>query len=333
MKKHLLICLFVALSALNLHAQTNTKSYSELIRAGWKLCLEKDFIESAKIYEQAFKTNPNAPLNDRYNAACINSLAKNTTAAYKHLFVAANELKWYDINHLKNDSDLTNIKNDKRWNQLISTMQKTKKKIEKHFDKKLITVLDKIYFDDQSTRSQIRSKEKKYGRDSKEMRAFWQSILKNDSINLIKISKILDTQGWPSKKKIGTRGASTIFLVIQHANQDTKLKYLSMITKAVEKDELPKRQYAMFYDRLLLGQGKRQVYGTQLAMSKENKKPYVLPLKDAKNVDKRRAEMGLDSMQENLNRWDLTWNVEVYLKQLPKIEAKEKELNEKNKNK
>ena len=331
MKKYLIICVVALLSIANTQAQSNQKSYSELIRAGWKLCLEKKFVASAKVYEQAFKVNPNAPLNDRYNAACIYALANNANGAFKHLFVAANTLNWYDINHLKNDTDLKNIRTDKRWNRLIATMQQTKFNIEKHYDKALVSVLDKIYFDDQSTRSQIRAKEEKYGRDSKEMRAFWQSILQKDSINLIKISKILDTQGWPSKKKIGTRGASTIFLVIQHANQDTKLKYLPMINKAVEKDELPKRQYAMFYDRLLLGQGKRQVYGTQLAMSKESKKPYVLPLDDARNVDQRRAKMGLNTMQENLNRWDLTWDVNAYLKALPALEAKEKTLNKKNK--
>ena len=331
MKNYLFLCLFVALSVSNLSAQTNKKSYSELIRAGWKLCLDKDFSGSAKIYEQAFKVNPNAPLNDRYNAACINSLAKNTNAAYKHLFIAANELKWYDINHLKNDGDLTNIKSNQRWSQLIAVMQKNKQDVEKHYDKKLVAQLDKIYFDDQSTRSQIRSKEEKYGRDSKEMRAFWQVILRNDSINLVKVTNILDTQGWPSKKKIGTRGTSTLFFVIQHADLNAQTKYLPMITKALENNDLPKRQYAMFYDRLVLRQGKRQVYGTQLAMSKESKKPYILPLEDAQNVDKRRAEMGLNSMQENLNRWNLNWDIEAYLKILPKIEAKEKALNEKNK--
>lgn len=314
-------------------AQEKSKSYSELIRIGWKLCLDKKFVASAKVYEKAFNVNPKAPLNDRYNAACINSLAYNTDAAYKHLFIAVNELKWYDIHHLKNDSDLTNIKNDKRWNLLLSKMQETKNEVEKHFDKKLVKTLDQIYFDDQNTRSQIRSKEENYGRDSKEMKAFWQSILKKDSINLIKVSKILDTQGWPSKQKIGKRGTSTLFLVIQHANLETQQKYLSMITKAMKRNDLPKRQYAMFYDRLLLRLGKRQIYGTQLAMSKESKKPYVLPLDDAKNVDTRRANMGLNSMQENLNRWNLTWDIDAYLKALPKIEAREKELNKKNKSK
>lgn len=330
MKNYILALLLIKLSFSCINAQTPKKSYSELIRAGWKLCLNKDFLASAKIYEQAFEVNPDAPLTDRYNAACINALANNTDTAFKHLFIAVNTLNWYDIDHLKNDSDLENLRTDKRWNQLIDVMQKTKHNIEKYYDKELVAVLDEIYFDDQTTRSQIRSKEDKFGRDSKEMKALWKTILKKDSINLVKVSKILDTQGWPSKKKIGSRGASTLFLVIQHANQDTKLKYLPLITEAVKKDELPKRQYAMFYDRLVLGQGKRQIYGTQLAMSKESKKPYVLPLEDPKNVDKRRAEMGLNSMQENLNRWDLTWDAEAYLKMLPTIEAKEKELNKKN---
>jgi hypothetical protein len=106
-----------------------------------------------------------------------------------------------------------------------------------------------------------------------------------------------------------------------------------MINKAVQGDNLPKKQYGMFYDRLILIQGKRQVYVTQLTMSKESKKPSVFALADVRNVDERRAEMSLNTMQENLNRCDLTWDVEAYLKELPKIEAKEKVLNEKNQNK
>ena len=85
----------------------------------------------------------------------------------------------------------------------------------------------------------------------------------------------------------------------------------------------------MFYDRLLLRRCERQIYGTQLAMNNESKTPYVLPLEDPTNVDMRRAQMGLNTMQENLNRWNLIWDVETYIKKLPAIEAKEKELNSK----
>ncbi|WP_052158256.1 DUF6624 domain-containing protein [Lacinutrix jangbogonensis] len=329
MKKYIIITALILLSTISTTAQEQEKSYSELIRAGWKLCLEKNFKASATLYEQAFKVNEKASLTDRYNASCINALANNTDAAYKHLFIAVNDLKWHDLKHLKNDTDLISIRSDKRWNELISAMQKNKLDIEKHFDKALVSILDEIYFDDQSTRSQMRTKEEKYGRDSKEMKAFWKTILKNDSINLIKVSEILDTQGWPSKERIGVKGSSTLFLVIQHSNLKTQIKYLPFINEAMKTDNITKREYAMFYDRLTLGQGKRQVYGTQLAMSKERKKPYVLPLEDPINVDKRRAEMGMNSMQENLNRWDITWDVEAYIKILPEIEAKEKELNKK----
>ena len=308
-------------------AQTKTNSYSELIRKGWTLNLEKKHSEAAMCYEEAFKIQPKAPLNDRYNAACIHALANNPTQAFSHLFIAVRELQWYDIEHLKNDSDLIGLRTHEKWDQLITAMQQTKSIVEKDFDPELVAILDQIYADDQSTRSQIRTKEATYGRDSKEMKALWQTILKKDSVNLVKVRDILDTHGWPSKTKIGKKGNSTLFLVIQHANFDVQTTYFPMIQKAMLQGSLAKRQYAMFYDRLLLGQGNKQIFGTQLAMDKSSKKPYVLPLKDPMNVDKRREEMGLNTMQENLNRWNIVWDVKAYLKLLPSLVAKEKELN------
>ncbi|WP_435137180.1 DUF6624 domain-containing protein [Formosa sp. A9] len=310
-------------------AQNTNLEYANLIRDGWKLCLEKDFAGSAKLYEKAFKLNNEVPLNDRYNASCIYALSGNNNMAFHHLFITANDLKWDDYNHLINDSDLKVLHSDKRWEELKSIVMQNKEETEAHFDKDLVAVLDTIYFDDQSTRNQIRSMEEKYGRNSKEMDDFWKTILKQDSINLIKVSKILDERGWPSKSLIGKRGTSTLFLVIQHANQEAQEKYLPLIEKSVADNNLPKRQYAMFYDRLLLRRGERQIYGTQLAINNELKTPYVLPLEDPTNVDMRRAQMGLNTMQENLNRWNLIWDVETYIKELPTIEAKEKELNEK----
>jgi len=330
MKRKTLITFTLIIFSIMISVSQNASSeYSNLIRNGWKLCLEKDFASSAKLYEAAFKLNKNVPLSDRYNASCIYALAGNKDSAFHHLFIIANDLKWDDYNHLINDSDLKVLHTEKRWEELKSLVMQNKEQTEAHFDKNLVAVLDKIYFDDQSTRNQIRAMEEKYGRNSEEMDAFWQTILKKDSINLIKVSKILDERGWPSKKLIGKRGTSTLFLVIQHASQEAQEKYLPLIEKAVADNNLPKRQYAMFYDRLLLRRGKRQVYGTQLAINNESKIPYVLPLEDPINVDIRRAKMGLNTMQENLNRWNLTWDAKAYLKNLPAIEAKEKELNSK----
>ena len=266
-------------------AQNTNLEYADLIRDGWKLCLEKNFAESAKLYEKAFKLSNKVPLSDRYNASCIYALSGNKDMAFHHLFITANDLKWDDYNHLINDNDLNVLHSDERWEELKSIVMQNKERTEAHFDKDLVTVLDKIYFDDQSTRNQIRSMEEKYGRKSKEMDDFWNSLLKKDSINLIKVSKILDERGWPSKTLIGKRGTSTLFLVIQHANQEAQEKYLPLIEKAVADNNLPKRQYAMFYDRLLLRRGERQVYGTQLAINDESKTKLYLS-KSIKKINK-----------------------------------------------
>jgi hypothetical protein len=140
-------------------SQNASSEYSNLIRDGWKLCLEKDFAGSAKLYEAAFKLKKNVPLSDRYNASCIYALAGNKDSAFHHLFIIANDLKWDDYNHLINDSDLKVLHTEKRWEELKSLVMQNKEQTEAHFDKDLVAVLDKIYFDDQSTRNQIRAME------------------------------------------------------------------------------------------------------------------------------------------------------------------------------
>ena len=329
MKKHILSCIVVLSCYTIAVAQTNAKKYAALIRKGWTLHLAKKHDQAAILYEEAFKIQSKAPLNDRYNAACLHALANNAEQAFTQLFIAVKELQWYDIQHLKNDSDLTSLRTHEKWANLLTAMEQTKSEVEKDFDTALVSILDDIYFEDQSTRSQIRAKEANYGRDSKEMKVLWQTILKKDSVNLLKVRDILDTHGWPSKNKIGKKGNSTLFLVIQHANFDVQTTYFPMMQKAMHQGSLAKRQYAMFYDRLLLGQGNKQIFGTQLAMDKSSNKPYVLPLKDPMNVDKRREKMGLNTMQENLNRWNIVWDVKAYLKLLPSLIAREKELNNK----
>ncbi|GEM_PF-6254547 len=52
-------------------------------------------------------------------------------------------------------------------------------------------------------------------------------------------------------------------------------------------------------------------------------------MEDPTNVDSHGAKMGLNTMQENLNRWNPIWEVNVYLEELSVIEAKEQELNNK----
>jgi hypothetical protein len=183
----------------------------------------------------------------------------------------------------------------------------------------LAAQLDTILKADQEKRLLIETVEKKYGFNSKEMDALWQQIQFQDSLNLSQVERIINQYGWLGPEEVGENGSTAIFLVIQHADLSVQEKYLPLMRKAVsEKKALPKR-LALLEDRVAIRQGRKQRYGSQLAQNPETGIYYVSSLEDPDNVDKRRASVGLDSMAQNLKRFNMTWDVEQYKKDLPAI--------------
>ena len=108
-------------------------------------------------------------------------------------------------------------------------------KAEANLDKQLVLILDSIYVDDQEYRKQINDIGKEYGWESKELKNHSKVIEEQDSINIIKIKKILDEHGWLGADIIGNQGNTTLFLVIQHSDLETQEKYLPMMLEAVKK--------------------------------------------------------------------------------------------------
>jgi hypothetical protein len=65
---------------------------------------------------------------------------------------------------------------------------------------------------------------------------------------------------------------------------------------AVKNGKTERRWLALLEDRVALGEGKKQIYGSQIRWDKNSKKSYVASLENPDNVDKRRKEVVLDSM-------------------------------------
>jgi hypothetical protein len=123
---------------------------------------------------------------------------------------------------------------------------------------------------------------------------------------------------------VGGQANSTLFLVIQHADTATRQKYLPMLRAAVKEKKALPGQLALMEDRVALAEGRRQVYGSQLADDgRAAGHFYVSPLEDPDHVDERRASMGLGTMAKNLRRWNLKWDVSIYKQELPKLELLE----------
>jgi hypothetical protein len=180
----------------------------------------------------------------------------------------------------------------------------------------LIAILDTIHQEDQKYREEEQVLEKKYGWESKDVQDIERIIKEKDSINLIQVEKILAEYGWLGADIVGEMGNKTLFLVIQHSNTQTQVKYLPLLREAVKNGKAKASYLALMEDRVLLAQGEKQIYGSQLQMDSETNEWVLEPMIDPENVDKRRAEVGLKPLSEYLKYWDLTWDVEKFKKRM-----------------
>ena len=323
MKKIALITVFNLFVFNGMFGQDHAK-YDELVKEALSFYESKEYLKSGQKYSEAFAAlGDSGIVNDRYNAACSWALANEIDSAFVQLFRIAEKGNYTNLGYITTDSDLKSLHNDKRWSDVIEFVKLTKEKAEANFDKPLIATLDTIYQEDQKYRLELDSIGKNYGRKSEEMTAQWKIINHKDSINLIKIKKILDERGWLGTDIIGFYGNLTLFLVIQHSDIETQEKYLPMMREAVNNGNAKASDLALLEDRVALRKGEKQIYGSQIGQDVKTGEYYVLPLIDPDNVDKRRAQVGLPSIQVYLNHYGLIWNVEEYKKKLSEYESKQ----------
>jgi hypothetical protein len=125
-----------------------------------------------------------------------------------------------------------------------------------------------------------------------------RSIADIDRKNTARLKEIVDKHGWPGKNSVGDDGAHAAWLLVQHADRDRAFqkKCLTLLEQAVKAHEASPTDLAYLTDRVLVGENKKQIYGTQFRMVDGKWEPN--PIEDEKNVDRRRKEVGLPSMAE-----------------------------------
>lgn len=106
------------------------------------------------------------------------------------------------------------------------------------------------------------------------------------------MKEIITRHGWPGEKLVGVMGAQAAWLLVQHADHDRAFQKqcLQLLEKAVKDNEARPQHLAYLTDRVCVGEGRSQIYGTQL----------TYPIADREHVDERRAAVGLSSLGEYL---------------------------------
>lgn len=157
--------------------------------------------------------------------------------------------------------------------------------------------LQAIYTTDQKPRSRIDSLMRVYGQYSPQMQQLWQSIHRVDSINLVKIEQIIQQYGYPGQRLVGSKLANTAWLIIQHSPLVIQEKYFLLIQQAANQGEMSKTNMALLIDRIRVYKGQKQLYGTQVNIDSTGQRSFD-PIEDEKNVNKRRAEVGLGLLED-----------------------------------
>lgn len=103
--------------------------------------------------------------------------------------------------------------------------------------------------------------------------------------------------GWPTPAMVGREACGNAWLLVQHADDDKAFQKqcLVLIEPLARTGVIEGRYYAYLFDRVQVGAGKLQRFGTQ--GKSENDLMFIDPVEDPKHVDALRKRYGLEPLE------------------------------------
>ena len=129
-----------------------------------------------------------------------------------------------------------------------------------------------------------------------------------DTRNMNRLREILQREGWPGFRRVGKQAGNAAFLILQHAGLEDQKEYFPLLKEAALRREASPADAAMMEDRILMREGKNQVYGTQLVSDKQTGKLELWPVENEEEVDSRRAAVGMPPLGEYLKGFGLEYH-------------------------
>jgi hypothetical protein len=155
--------------------------------------------------------------------------------------------------------------------------------------------------EDQSIRAKLQPLSTSGNFRSDEFKTAVQEMAVIDASNLAELERIIERFGWPGMDLVGADASNAAFLILQHSPLAAKKKLLPVFQEAVSAGKARSADLAMLEDRILVGDGKKQLYGTQITSGSDGA-PRVAPIEDPGNLDARREAVGLPTIDEYLDR-------------------------------
>jgi len=115
---------------------------------------------------------------------------------------------------------------------------------------------------------------------------------------------LLETYDWIDIKRFGKKVSAHAWIIVQHADDDPEFQaeVLRKMEPYLKSEGIKPSNYAFLWDRVAVNMGRKQRYGTQPTWECENGKLTLEPLEDPENVNARRKQMDMDTVEEGLKK-------------------------------
>lgn len=138
-----------------------------------------------------------------------------------------------------------------------------------------------------------------------------------------RIESIVAQDGWPQRVTVGDEAAAQFFFLFGHADDDNawRLTQRATLTRVFREDHVTPRMYAHLCDRLANVAGRPQIFGTIMgpALDTPGAAKLYWPLIDnIAAADQRRAQIGLPSIEEDLEKFRHGATIGVYMMPMTK---------------
>jgi hypothetical protein len=120
-----------------------------------------------------------------------------------------------------------------------------------------------------------------------------------DLVRTERLKEILAEHGWPTFDLVGEDGEDAAWAIAQHADHDPEFqrRAMELLRAAVAAGQASPGNLAYLTDRVAVGAGRPQTYGTQMGCGPDGPVP-ATPLLDEASVDTLRAEAGLEPLAD-----------------------------------
>ena len=129
-----------------------------------------------------------------------------------------------------------------------------------------------------------------------------------DFKNLEVAVSIIEQCGMPTTQNVDRAHIEHLWLVFQHASNTYRKAYFHHFQDATKRGDLRASSLALMEDRILMDEGKPQIYGSQVAFD-ENGVNRLHPIESPEYVDQRRARVGLGPLKDYLVKFGVDFNI------------------------